>query len=78
MMHLLDVISESMEEYVEIVSADFWQVQECFKEITDCFIFKNCSYRIVCKYGRRGFINNYIYFQSWVNAILCNLGDHIA
>ena len=65
MMHLLDVISESMEEYVEIVSADFWQVQECFKEITDCFIFKNCSY-------------SYIYFQSCVYAILCNLGDHIA
>ena len=41
-MHLLDVISESMEEYVEIVNADFWQVQECFKEIMDCFIFKNC------------------------------------
>lgn len=56
MMHLLDVISESMEEYREIVNADFQQVQECFKEITDCFISEKCSYRIVRKYGKHGFI----------------------
>ncbi|MFS2411204.1 hypothetical protein AAH145_09750 [Bacteroides thetaiotaomicron] len=56
MMHLLDVISESMEEYTEIVNADFGQVQECFKEITDCFASEKCPYRIVRKYGKHGFI----------------------
>lgn len=56
MMHLLDVISESMEEYTEIVNADFQQVQKCFKEITDCFISEKCPYRIVRKYGKHGFI----------------------
>lgn len=56
MIHLLDVISESMEEYTEIVNADFGQVQECFKEITDCFISEKCLYRIVRKYGKHGFI----------------------
>ncbi len=56
MIHLLDVISESMEEYTEIVNADFGQVQECFKEITDCFISEECPYRIVRKYGKHGFI----------------------
>lgn len=56
MMHLLDVISESMEEYSEIVNADFRQVQECFKEITDYFISEKCPYRIVRKYGKHGFI----------------------
>lgn len=38
MIHLLDVTSESMEEYAEIMNADFRQLQECFKEITDYFI----------------------------------------
>lgn len=36
--HLLNVISESMEEYTEIGNADFQQVQEYFKEIADFFI----------------------------------------
>lgn len=56
MVHLPSVICESMEEYAEIVNADFQQVQECFKEITDCFISEKCPYRIVRKYGKHGFI----------------------
>lgn len=56
MMHLLDVISESVEEYAEIVNADFQQVQECFKEITDCFISEKCTYKIVREYGKHGYI----------------------
>lgn len=56
MVHLPSVICESMEEYTEIVNADFQQVQECFKEITDCFISEKCPYRIVRKYGKHGFI----------------------
>lgn len=56
MIHLLDVICESMEEYTEIVNADFQQVQECFKEIIDCFICEKCPYRIVRKYDKHGFI----------------------
>lgn len=56
MIHLLDVISESMEEYTKTVNTDFGQVQECFKEITDCFIGEKCLYRIVRKYGKHGFI----------------------
>lgn len=56
MAHLLDVISESVEEYAEIVNADFRQVQECFKEITNCFIGEKCPYKIVRKYGKHGFI----------------------
>lgn len=56
MMHLLDVISDSMEEYAEIVNADFRDVQDCFKEVTDFFINEKCPYRIVRKYGKNGYI----------------------
>ncbi len=56
MIHLPDAISKSIEEYTEIVNADFHQVQECFKEITDFFIAKKCPYKIVREYGKDGFI----------------------
>lgn len=41
MMHLLNVISESMEKYTKIVNADFQQIQECFFKITDCLSVKS-------------------------------------
>ncbi len=56
MIHLPDAISESMEEYTEIVNADFQQVQACFKEIIDFFISKKYPYRIVREYGKGGYI----------------------
>lgn len=56
MTHLPSVICESVEEYSEIVNADFDQVQGCFKEIIDRFIHEKCPYRIVRKYGEHGFI----------------------
>ncbi len=56
MKQLPDAISKSMEEYTEIVNADFHQVQACFKEITNRFMDKKCPYRIVRKYGKEGYI----------------------
>ncbi len=56
MIHLPDAISKSIEEYTEIVNADFQQVQACFKEIIDFFISKKVDgygeYEIL--YIRRG------------------------
>lgn len=51
MSQLLDVIKESMVEYTKIPNADFRQVQECFKDITDCLVNEKCPYRIERKYG---------------------------
>lgn len=56
MMDLPDAINESMEEYTEIANADFQQVEECFKEVTNCLINEKCPYKIVRKYGKQGFI----------------------
>ena len=56
MVHLPDAIGESMEEYAEIVNADFREVQACFREITDLFIGKKCPYKIVREYGKHDYI----------------------
>lgn len=56
MLQLLDVIKDSMKEYTEIPNADFRQVQECFKDITDCLVNEKCPYRIERKYGKHGYI----------------------
>lgn len=56
MSQLLDVRKESMEEYTEIPNANFLQVQECFKDITDSLVNEKCPYRIERKYGKHGYI----------------------
>lgn len=56
MTRLPDAIGGFVEEYADIVNADFAQVQACFGEITARFIQEKCSYNIVRRYGKNGFV----------------------
>ena len=44
-------IAESMSEWSKIVNASWRQVQECFDEITECFLDEGCQFRIERLYG---------------------------
>lgn len=44
-------ISESMEEWREIINANFKQVQSCFKDITECLLDEGCRFRIDRTFG---------------------------
>lgn len=44
-------ISSCMEEWQEIVNADFRQLRACFKEITECFLDEGCRFYVGRTYG---------------------------
>lgn len=44
-------IAESMSEWSKIVNATWRQVQDCFDEITECFLDEGCQFRIERIYG---------------------------
>ncbi len=45
-------ISESMEEWRDIVNPNFRQVTDCFQEITECLLDEGCRFRIERTYGK--------------------------
>lgn len=47
-------IGECMEGWSEITNATFTQVEDCFKEITECLLDEGCRFKIVRTYGKGG------------------------
>lgn len=48
------LIADSMEEWREIVNANFEEVLGCFKEITECLLDEGCRMRFWRTYGKGG------------------------
>lgn len=53
---LPEFIAECMEDWGELVNADFRQTRACFKEIVDCLIEEGCRLKIVRTYGKNSYI----------------------
>lgn len=49
-------ISECMEDWREIINADFTQVKACFKEIIECLLDEGCRFCIERTYGPHDWI----------------------
>lgn len=49
-------IGDCMAEWSEIINPTFSQVQDCFKEITECLLDDGCRFRIMRTYGPHGFM----------------------
>lgn len=53
---LPEFIADCMAEWRTIVNADFNQVRDCFKEITECLLDEGCRFRLGRTTGPRDFI----------------------
>jgi len=49
-------ISECMEEWRQIINPTTRQVNECFKEITECLLDEGCRFKIIHSYGHHDLI----------------------
>lgn len=47
-------IGKSMDDWAQIVNANFTQVKACFKEITECLLDEGCRFCISRTYGPHG------------------------
>lgn len=50
------LIGDAMKEWREIINPTFNQVQDCFKEITECLLDEGCRLKIKRTHGPHGFI----------------------
>lgn len=52
---LPEFISQSMDDYDDIINPTLSDVLDCFKDITDCLIDEGCHFKIVRTPSRNGF-----------------------